>query len=360
MGKATIRDIAKICGVSTATVTRAFQEGAKISPAKRKLVLKVAAEEGYTSNKIAARLNKRAKAIKLAWINVLSAPLFDAQTNKGFREVMEALRDYKVEAQILNVLPGDDATTQILAAIDQVAKEAFDGVLLGIGGYMSAPVLSKMQEMMRCGITVATMVDTATPEFCHLGTRMDSYMVGSLASEFLSSHGCCNAIIFSGNMVSSIHRSVVDGFCGYAMHSKMTVLSIYDMQENPERSRILAETALIEHPEVDAVYISSVTSIPVCEVIRDKGLGNKIKVVATNTFPGIHQFMQDGVVDMLIYTNPRKQLKTAMFNLYNRIAENQNIPHEVLITPIVVLKSNMSYYLDDWISDDFHEYKHRR
>lgn len=56
---ATLKSIAKICGVSTATVSLVLNNKAeKISPETRALVLKVAAEENYIKNNLAASLTR--------------------------------------------------------------------------------------------------------------------------------------------------------------------------------------------------------------------------------------------------------------------------------------------------------------
>lgn len=44
----TIKQIAELCGVSTATVSRAFSKGTSMKKETREFILKTAAEHGYT------------------------------------------------------------------------------------------------------------------------------------------------------------------------------------------------------------------------------------------------------------------------------------------------------------------------
>ncbi len=57
--KATASDVAALAGVSKWTVSRAFTDGASISPGSRERVIQVAKEIGYRPNLLARSLSKR-------------------------------------------------------------------------------------------------------------------------------------------------------------------------------------------------------------------------------------------------------------------------------------------------------------
>ena len=56
MGKCTLADVAKACGVATYTVSRAINDKKDISKETKERILKVAKEMGYTTNVTAKNL----------------------------------------------------------------------------------------------------------------------------------------------------------------------------------------------------------------------------------------------------------------------------------------------------------------
>ncbi|AEH51600.1 LacI family DNA-binding transcriptional regulator [Pseudothermotoga thermarum] len=61
----TVKDIAKLCGVSVATVSRVFNEPEKVKPETRAKVLQVAEKYGYVSHAVARSLRKRRTGVFL-------------------------------------------------------------------------------------------------------------------------------------------------------------------------------------------------------------------------------------------------------------------------------------------------------
>jgi len=59
----TVKEIARICGVSVATVSRTFNEPEKVNPETRKLVLEMSRKYGYSPHSIAKSLRERRTGI---------------------------------------------------------------------------------------------------------------------------------------------------------------------------------------------------------------------------------------------------------------------------------------------------------
>ncbi|MFD2261992.1 LacI family DNA-binding transcriptional regulator [Lacibacterium aquatile] len=73
---ATIRDVAKLAGVSTATVSRAIAEPALVSADTREAVLKAAAEINYTPNLLARNLRQQRTKSILVLVEDIANPFY--------------------------------------------------------------------------------------------------------------------------------------------------------------------------------------------------------------------------------------------------------------------------------------------
>lgn len=114
-------DVARIAGVSQSAVSRCFAPNASIAPAKRELILKVAAEIGYKPNALAqALISKRTNIV---------AVIISARTNLYYPEVLAELgarlseRDYRV---LLFALAQE---SEVGGVLDQIWRHSVDGVI---------------------------------------------------------------------------------------------------------------------------------------------------------------------------------------------------------------------------------------
>lgn len=106
---ATIYDIAKKAGVSIATVSRVFNDSAKVSDKAREKVLKVADEMGYHPQAFAQGLASRKNNTIMIVVPVIS--------NYFFMEVLSGVQDklgpLNYELSIFNISPNKDVEEQV-------------------------------------------------------------------------------------------------------------------------------------------------------------------------------------------------------------------------------------------------------
>ena len=81
MQRVTIKDIARLSGVSVTTVSRALNHGPEISPETRERILRICREQGY-------RTNLLARSLISSRTNVLGLILPDIAKNDLFRGVV--------------------------------------------------------------------------------------------------------------------------------------------------------------------------------------------------------------------------------------------------------------------------------
>jgi DNA-binding LacI/PurR family transcriptional regulator len=117
----TSEDVARVAGVSTSAVSRAFTPGASVAPEKRELILRAARELGY-------RPNVMARAIATRRSNVVGLILFN-ETNRHHPGVLLALSQafstIGVRVMLFLLEDGRD----ISAVIDHILSYQLDGVI---------------------------------------------------------------------------------------------------------------------------------------------------------------------------------------------------------------------------------------
>ncbi|WP_243662589.1 LacI family DNA-binding transcriptional regulator [Plasticicumulans lactativorans] len=125
--KVTASDVAKRAGVSKWTVSRAFTEGASISPEAQERVLQVAAELGYRPNLLARSLTKKRTGIVGLVVDELENPNLFPILN----EVTNQLQRKGYMSMLLNITSEhSDGSTLSLADQFQVDGLIFLGTLL--------------------------------------------------------------------------------------------------------------------------------------------------------------------------------------------------------------------------------------
>ncbi|MFJ5698928.1 LacI family DNA-binding transcriptional regulator [Arthrobacter sp. NPDC093139] len=97
--KPTLRDLSEATGLSSYTVSRALSNGADVSEASRKLVLKAARELGYVPNRAAQELRKKSRS-SIAVITASTSNYYYLDLMKGIQRVLRGTSRNAVVADI--------------------------------------------------------------------------------------------------------------------------------------------------------------------------------------------------------------------------------------------------------------------
>ena len=172
----TIKEIAKICGVSRMTVTRALQGVGSIRPETKQMILDKAAELGYTPNLVARSLVKgRSGMIGVVVVdlrNVFFSGIVDSISqyakSRGYMVTVCTHQDDKeAEEKMIRTLTGYHVDGLILNCINK--NEAFEDMLLSLG----IPYVLLGYKVMARSHTVG----------------IDDYSSGRAAVRYIAEHG---------------------------------------------------------------------------------------------------------------------------------------------------------------------------
>ncbi len=342
--RVTIYDIAEKLNISTATVNRALNNKPKVSEDTRKLVIKTAQKMGYRPNRVAKSMAR--KTIKLGLIINVSIPVFYDEILRGAMAAYEELMDYNVvfDYYFANQ-PMHSRRQEILDKMQQMGESGYNGILIlptaDVRGYHEV-----ISELFRKNVFVATVVSDILGSNRIFSLRQNAILAGKVAAELLWWFTDTKKVaIFSGYKDVGIHAETIEGFYEGCKQKPLEIVGIYENQDDPELAYFNTQRMLDEHPDTEGIYINSANSSTVCSKLIEKGYGGKIKIVASDVFPELKQFMHKDIIHASIFQDPFNQGRLALKYLYKYIEDSEKPDSNILIKPQIVLKSNIDLFI---------------
>ena len=340
----TIYDLASELGVSIAAISRAFDPSSKLSKEKRELILATAKKYGYTPNKMASRLSMQ--EITVGVLNWSYIKVYYSEIMDGIRAAYDSLKDYKIECDMRILQRGENTVEEALAVLDEFKENAYDGVI--ISGIYEDFIIEKINELTDAGIKVVTL-QYDIPNSKRVFSCLSNYdVIGDMAAQLcgmlLRDVKNRKTVMFTGNQVSPTHKTLIEAFSRGAKKYNVDIVATYDTRDDPRYAREMVMKAFSEHPDIAAIYASSANSLPICRYLEGVEGGKKIAFVASDVFPELHKYIEEGYIDATIYQEPYKMGYCAFEQLFRVLADNKVVTGRIMSTPRVVMASNLYCY----------------
>jgi len=341
--RVTIYDIANYLGVSTATVNRAINGKPKVREETRQMVLKTAQKMGFRVNRVAKSLAR--KPMRIGVLVSASIPDFINEVVRGARVACEELADFNVTGDFF-ITEKPNCRQEFMEKLTEMSKEPYDGVILipntDTRGYQDI-----IKEMVKRNIVPITVVtDDIKDSERAFSVRTNGRLAGKMAAELLWWFTKGEPVaIFTGNKEIGIHRETIEGFMEGLKDKPMDLVAIFENQDDPDIAYIATEKLVREYPDIKGLYINSSNSATVCRKITEMGVKGKIKIVASDIFPELKRYIEEGVVQATIFQDAYSQGRLAFKCLYEHIAEGKKFEEHILIKPQIVLRSNLELFI---------------
>lgn len=252
-----IREVAKLAGVSPATVSRVINGTANVDPQKEAAVRRVIEETKFVPNEVARSLYRKSANLIGVVLPSLQNPYF-TQLAAGIEEAAE-----KKGFRILLCDVGNDGE-KIKAALRMFVSMNVDGVVLASGGEGAA------KELRQYPIPVVAVDCMEHADHIRASLYCDYYQGGRLAAEHLISCGCRHIVcirsdqtIFSARMRYLGYRDV----CVERGLAERTVDCDYEFKGG----RKMAEALLSQYPQVDGVIAcNDLVAVSVFKLLHKK------------------------------------------------------------------------------------------
>ena len=194
-----IREVAKLAGVSPATVSRVMNGTANVDEKKRQRVLEAIEKTGFRPNELARALYKKSSRM----IGVIVPDI----ENPFFSELSKAVEEqaYRTGYRILLCNSDDDPQKEMMN-IQMLVQMKADGIIITTNCDSTSRVLGD------CPIPVVVVDRKLKGESGTAFIEADHYKGGRLAARHLVECGCKNIVCLRGPLAYSSGRQRYQGY----------------------------------------------------------------------------------------------------------------------------------------------------
>ncbi len=337
-----ITKLAKIMNISASEVSRAFKEDYKMNEEKRAYILKTAKEYGYTPNRMASRLTK--KAIKIGVILAGDIKYSSSELIRGIHEAHDRLFDYKVVLDLKVVGAGESSAHRYCELIDELVEENCNGIVMAAND--EKIIMDKITEVTNLGIPIAgvtSYMERARHLFTCTGNAEAAAELAAQMLSFMIQSKRKNILLITGDMKSDIHQKTARAFFHYSSKYGITITHMVDTLDESDTAYFETKEVL-ESGEIDGIYITTANCVSVCRLLHDEGYAGKIKVITTDMFDDLAYMLENDVVHATIYQDLYKQARRAFMAMFFWLAEKRKPEKNMVVTPQLLFKSNYKHY----------------
>ena len=254
-----IREVARLAGVSASTVSRVINGTAKVEPEKKARVLRVIEETGFVPNEVARTLfRKSAKTIGL---------IVPSIRNPYFTELASHIDAYALQSGFRPFLcnTGYDPEKE-KAAVQMLVSMNADAIIV-------TSCSEHLQETLNnCPIPVVALDAALYGTDVEACIYCDYYEGGRMSTEYLIEKGCQNIVCIKGPQHRYSARARYQGYldvCRERNLPEQTVDCDYDF----DRGIAMTEELLRKYPDVDGIIAcNDIVAISTYKVLYKKNM----------------------------------------------------------------------------------------
>ena len=344
----TIKDIAKMAGVSIATVDRVLHNRGKVSKKNLDLISAAIETLSYKPNQIARALSSRKSNIKIGLVLPQVESDFWGEIIEGVQAAQAHLSPFGVEL-ITEFSYSYDLDEQ-LKSINQVLK-------MNVNGLIMTPLYDGSRDIVdRCipkEVPYATVIDDmpGSRRLFHIGP--DDFAIGNLAARLTELY--CrprgNVVILSPNNSLIETQQRISGFVSKVKQEQLAlnILQIIPIPGKTEKCMyqniyITALECIKNGHNLDAFYVTNGLTQWCADAVVESGLVGKVKVIGHEYTSKLPQYLQSGAISAVIYQKPAMQFYKAINLLYEYIIGDQRSLNDNIITECnIIIKENISF-----------------
>lgn len=234
-----IREVARLAGVSASTVSRVMNGTAKVDPEKKERVLRVIKETGFVPNEVARTLfRKSAKTIGLIvpsirnpYFTELSSHIDAFSLQCGFRPFLcNTGYDPEKEKAAVQMLVSMNADAIIVASCSEQIRDTLN----------NCPIPVVALDAMLYGADVEACI------YC------DYYEGGRMAAECLIEKGCKNIVCIKGPQYRYSARARYQGYVDVCRERNI-LEQVVECDYDFDQGVAMTEELLQEYPNVDGI-----------------------------------------------------------------------------------------------------------
>ncbi|KLI60025.1 LacI family DNA-binding transcriptional regulator [Brachyspira hyodysenteriae] len=307
---ATIREIAKLAGVSIGTVDRALNNRGRIDHDVEQKILDIAKSLNYKPDKIAKSLAIRKKKFKIAAVLNTYNNLFFEYVIKGIEIAGKEIEEFGMSI-IIKRCKDFDADNQ-LELIEEAINEGANA--MAIVAINDERVKNKISELYNNNFPIVLLNSFVDSKDCIAYVGCNYELAGEIAASLLniiSNGNNINLLVFSNNFNKMLgNKKRVDSLVSRlnSDYKNVNVQSIIEMEKDNNLNFDKSKNNLLKHMDTDVVICPGAeTSKYVINAIKELGLYNKIKIITYDCSDVVKEGLLDRGIVASITQNPQEQ-----------------------------------------------------
>jgi len=305
--KATIEDIAREAGVSTATVDRVLNDRKGVRHETAQLVREVVAKLNYRPDPVAQALSRR-ESLKFDFIIPAGPNIFMNTMLEHAKDASRAYAKYKVVVRTHTV---EGFNPLLLAQKIQDVAARSDGIALVP---LDHPVVREsVGAVMDCGKPVVALVSdlmqTKRIGYVGVDNRMAGRTAGYLLGRFLE-EPVGNVALIAGSLSYRGHEEREMGFRNVLQEQfpGLKVAALLEGFDDPDKNYQQACEVLRQFPDLKGIYNIGGGARGIGRALEESHKADQIVFVGHELTPYSRKLLLDGVMDAVINQSGRDEI----------------------------------------------------
>ncbi len=337
----TVNDIARVAGVSLATVDRVINERSGVRTVTIERVNNAIRELGYIRDTAAANL-ARSRTYRFLFILPTGDNEFIASLEAQIAEFSKSSISDRTILSIVKIEAFDpNAELEVINSID---SNAVDG--LAIFG-PDTPAISDAIDIVKSrGVRVIALVsdlpDSRRDAFVGIDNEAAGRTAGQLIGRFVQGD-TGKILVITGSMLARDHLERRRGFDS-VMSSDFPGFEVLDSMEGRDDPALLEKLLPLTfrlNPDISGIYSSAAGNAGLVNFLRKRNLQEKIVVVGHELTPLSRNALDSNTFDAIISQNSGHLIRSAVRILRAKIDNLPINPFQELIRIDVYLRENV-------------------
>lgn len=306
----TIPDIARLAGVSTATVDRVLNRRTSVRARTADRVLSAATELGYLSGGEVQDLSGP-QPVKVTLLLPRGTNPYLVSLNDTARAFVEGnQRDARMRSFFIDGFdPGalSQALRQLSGSSDAVIFMAID----------HPKVRAATEALVSAGKRVVTLISDVTTSGRHAYVGIDNFAAGRTAALLigrLTRPQQGRVALIAASRVYRAHSEREVGFLGYLAerHPGLEISATREGHDDRDENYRLTRRLLDRHPDLVGIYNVGGSSDGIGRALRESGREDQITFIGHGLTPDTRAMLIDETMDAVISQNPQRMIETAL------------------------------------------------
>ena len=308
--KPTIDDVARVAGVSAATVDRVLNERSGVRSVTISKVQDAIAQLGYVRDTAAANL-ARQRIYRLLFILPDTSNGFIRSLQRELDIQKNRLTHERTGIEYVNVSPFDPAA--LVEVLDQLNPADTDGV--AVFGPESAAVNEAVGRASERGIVVVALVADLPGSSCDHFVGIDNVAAGRTAAKlqgrFMAGKG--EILVLTGSHLARDHNERLSGFEALITEEfpSLKVVTSIEGRDDNDVVQDLLPAVFKQHPNISGIYSAAAGNRGLIRYLQDTGRHQDFVIVAHELTDNSQAALRDGIFDAVISQDSGHLIRSA-------------------------------------------------